>query len=62
MGIKPHDMYGVPMCAYHHRRAHDIGHDAMARGCGLDLDYLFQTAAWLAAHTPDKRLREAMNA
>lgn len=60
MGLKPHDSFGVPLCGHHHRLAHRIGHDGMARENGIDLDYLFKTAAYLASRTPDRRMKEAM--
>ncbi len=58
--LKPPDWFGIPLCQWHHARAHAIGHDTMARENGVDLEYLFKTAAWLAARTPDKKMRLAM--
>ena len=60
MGMKPPDWYGIGLCSYHHKIAHSRGHATMAEENGVDLDYLFKTAAYLASKTPDKRMREAM--
>ncbi len=55
-GLKPPDWFTVPLCRLHHAKAHSEGYEAL----GLDLEYLFKTAAWLAARTPDKKMRLAM--
>ena len=61
IGIKPPDWYGISLCRAHHRRAHDIGHDAMARENGITLDFLYEMAKKFSRLTTDKDLREAYN-
>ncbi len=55
-GLKPPSWDTVPLCHQHHAKAHSEGHDTL----GVDMEYLFKTAAWLAARTPDKKMRLAM--
>ncbi len=55
-GLKPPDWFGIPLCQQHHATAHSKGHDQL----GVDLEYLFKTAAWLATRTPDRKMRLAM--
>lgn len=62
MGLKPPDWFGVSLCQDHHRRAHDAGHETMARENGMTLDRLFQIAAEFARQTTDKHMKEAMSA
>lgn len=59
-GYKPSDAFGIPLCREHHRRAHDIGHDTMARENGTTLEALFKMAAEFARQTTDKALRESL--
>ncbi len=59
-GLKPPDFYAIPLCQLHHALAHRFGHDKMAHESGIDTEYLFKTAAWLASRTPDKKMRLAM--
>ncbi len=60
VGLKPPDWFGIPLCQTHHAMAHGHGHETMAERCGIDLEYLFKTAGWLAARTPDRKMRQAM--
>ena len=55
-GLKPPDWYGIPLCRQHHAMAHSKGHDQL----GVDLEFLFKTASWLAWQSPDKKMRMAM--
>lgn len=59
-GLKPSDAFGLSLCREHHRRGHDIGHDAMARENGMTLDELHKIAAEFTKRTTDKALREAL--
>lgn len=59
MGLKPPDWEGISLCRSHHRRGHDIGHDAMARENGMTLDQLRQIAKDFARATTDRALKEA---
>ena len=36
-GVKPHDRHAVPMCAIHHSKYHDDGHQSFERNYGIDL-------------------------
>ncbi len=58
VGLKPGDEFGISLCREHHRRGHEIGHDAMARENGMTLDQLFRIAAEFAAKSPDRALRQ----
>jgi hypothetical protein len=60
MGLKPPDSEGISLCRAHHARAHQIGHDTMARENGMTLDQLHKIAAEFAARTPDRALREML--
>ena len=57
-GLKPSDLNGISLCQGHHRRAHNIGHDSMARENGMTLDQLHKIAFEFARRSPDKKLRE----
>lgn len=59
-GLKPADSHGISLCRAHHRRGHDIGHDAMARENGMTLEQLHKIAEDFARATTDRALREAM--
>lgn len=60
MGYKPSDIFGISLCRDHHKRAHDVGHDTMARENGTTLEALFKIAAEFTKRSPDKALREAL--
>lgn len=60
MGRKPRDDSGIGLCREHHARAHNIGHDAMARENGMTLEQLFALARGFAKSTSDKAMREAL--
>lgn len=57
--VKPHDQYGLSLCAGHHKEAHDHGHKTFAGRHRIDLEKL---AAEFAAKTTDTALRDAMKA
>lgn len=55
--IKPHDQFGVSMCALHHVEQHAIGAPAFERRYGLDL---FKLAAEFTAKSTDVAMRESL--
>lgn len=60
MGMKPPDWYGISLCERHHRIAHNLGHETMARACGMTLEALFDIAREFAQKSPDMAMRAAM--
>jgi len=58
-GLKPSDIYAVPLCTLHHKEFHDIG---AGRFQELHHANLWEYAAQLAAKSPDKRMQEYLNA
>ena len=54
--IKPHDSFGISLCAAHHAEAHRIGHDTAAMRWHVDL---WRIAAGFVSRTPDFNLRES---
>ena len=59
-GQKPHSWYGIPLCAGHHKCAHDHGHETMAKRFGTTLAALFALAAEFARDSTDTAMRAAM--
>lgn len=59
MGVKPGDQFVVNLCGGgiarpHHQRLHQDGAKTFQRENGVDL---MDHAMWLAAHSPDPRIR-----
>lgn len=57
--LTPSDFWCVNLCHVHHREGHDGGWKTFERKYGVDLR---QHALWVAAHSPDIRIREAARA
>ena len=51
---KPHDAFGFPACAYHHKRQHDMGEASFEQLYGVNL---LETALALSLQSPDLELR-----
>jgi len=62
MGIKSPDWQGTSWCRTHHRRAHDIGHEAMCAENSTTMEAQRKIAAEYARTTPDKAMRAEMQA
>jgi hypothetical protein len=56
-GLKPHDCYGVALCAEHHYQQHTIGQPAFERLYGIDLGRL---AEEFTRRSPDTEMRAYM--
>lgn len=56
-GIKPSDAAAVNLCWKHHAEGHQTGWKTFERKYGVDLA---THAMWLAAHSPDPRIRECI--
>ena len=55
VGLKPHDMWAVPLCHDHHAEAHRIGHKSFERKYRLDLR---GSAIGLAKRSPCVAIRD----
>lgn len=58
-GLKPHDAFGISLCARHHKMQHEIGQPAFERKFGIDMNKL--AAAFVKA-SPDVAMREPLQA
>jgi hypothetical protein len=56
--LKPFASFGVPMCEFHHSEQHRIGQPAFQIRHHLNL---FLTAAAYFHHSPDHKMKEALN-
>lgn len=56
-GLRPHDRYGVALCAEHHYQQHAIGQPAFERLYGIDLGRL---AEEFARRSPDSEMRASI--
>jgi len=63
-GIKPSDLYLLPLCRIHHREQHNIGQPAFERKYAAELGNmtLTQKAIEFAVASPDRLIREAAKA
>jgi Putative HNHc nuclease len=56
-GLKPHDIFGVSLCARHHNEQHRLGIVAFGRKYGIDL---WALAAEFTRRSPDWEMRASL--
>ncbi len=57
IALKPHDAFGISLCATHHAEQHRIGQLAFERKYGLDLTTL---AREFVRASPDRAMKESL--
>ena len=57
VAVKPHDAFGISLCAEHHRYQHQVGQSAFEREFKIDLARL---AAEFVKRSPDTAMRESL--
>jgi hypothetical protein len=57
IALKPHDAFGVSLCAVHHSEQHNMGMRAFEQKYGIDL---WALAVEFVRHSPDVEMRSSL--